>query len=94
MKFKLVNNGITASLRRIQSELDKVPQEAYNFWVKGTPKKTGNARRQTKLKGDEIQARYAYATKLDDGWSKQAPDGMSKPTEKFIKGRVDKIMRK
>jgi hypothetical protein len=94
MKIKLVNDGITSSLRRIQSELDKVPQEAYNFWVKGTPKKTGNARRQTKLKGDEIQARYAYATKLDEGWSKQAPDGMSKPTSQFIKGRVDKIMRK
>lgn len=94
MKFKLVNNGITSSLRRIQSELDKVPQQAYDVWVKGTPKKTGNARRSTVLKGDEIQARYAYATKLDDGWSRQAPDGMSKPTEKFIKSRLKQIMRK
>ena len=94
MKFKLVNNGITSSLRRIQSELDKVPQQAYDVWVKGTPKKTGNARRSTQLKGDVIQARYAYATKLDEGWSRQAPDGMSKPTEKFIKARLKQILRK
>lgn len=94
MGIKLVNNGITASLRRIQSQLDKLPQEAYNFWVRGTPKDTGRARRSTKLKGNEIQARYPYAERLDTGWSKQAPDGMSEPTGKFIEARLKKIMRK
>ena len=94
MSVKLINNGMTASLRRIQSELDRVPQQAYDFWVKTTPKKTGNARRSTRLKGNEIQANYAYANRLDEGWSKQAPDGMSKPTEQFIKQRTDKILRK
>lgn len=94
MGIKLVNNGITASLRRIQSELDRLPQEAYNFWVNATPKDTGNARRQTRLKDKEIQARYPYAQRLDTGWSKQARDGMSKPTEQFIQKRLDKIMRK
>jgi hypothetical protein len=89
---KLVNNGITASLRRIQSEMDKVPQQAYNFWVKNTPKDTGNARRKTRLKKDTIEANYAYAERLDTGWSKQAPDGMSKPTEQFVKDRIDKIL--
>jgi len=94
MGIKLVNNGITSSIRRIQSELDKLPQQTYDFWVKGTPKKSGNARRSTVLKGNEIQARYAYAERLDQGWSKQAPDGMSKPTEKFIERRLKQIMRK
>ena len=94
MSVKLVNNGMTASLRRIQSELDKLPQQAYDFWVKTTPKDTGNARRSTKLKGNEIQANYAYAKRLDEGWSKQAPNGMSQPTETFIKQRTDKILRK
>jgi hypothetical protein len=94
MSVKLVNNGMTASLRRIQSELDKLPQQAYNFWVKTTPKDTGNARRKTTLKKNEIQANYAYAKRLDEGWSKQAPNGMSEPTEKFIKQRTDKILRK
>jgi hypothetical protein len=94
MTVRLVNNGITSSLRRIQSQLDRLPQEAYNQFVKSTPKKTGNARRSTKLKGNEIQANYAYAQPLDDGWSKQAPDGMTKPTEQYIKKRVDQIIRK
>lgn len=93
MSVKLVNDGITASLRRIQSELDKVPQQMYNFWVKTTPKKTGNARRKTVLKNNEIQAKYPYAQRLDEGWSKQAPNGMSEPTEKFVTDRINKIMR-
>lgn len=94
MSVKLVNNGMTASLRRIQSELDKLPQQAYDFWVKTTPKATGNARRKTVLKKNEIQSNYAYAQRLDEGWSKQAPNGMSQPTEKFIQQRTDKILRK
>ena len=83
---------MTADLRRKQSELSKLPAEAYNFWVKHTPKKTGNARRRTSLKKDTIEARYPYAERLDDGWSKQAPDGMSKPTEQFIQDRLKKIL--
>jgi hypothetical protein len=94
MSVKLTKNAITASVRRIQSLLDKIPQQAYNHWVTITPKDTGNARRRTKLKGNEIQANYAYAERLDTGWSKQAPDGMSKPTEKFIAQRLKQIIRK
>jgi hypothetical protein len=85
---------MTASLRRIQSQLDRVPQEAYNVFVKVTPKKTGNARRNTKLQGNEIQANYAYAQPLDQGWSKQAPNGMTQPTEQYIKRRLAQIIRK
>jgi hypothetical protein len=94
MKVTKTKDVMTASLRRIQSQMDKIPQQAYDFFVKVTPKQTGNARRKTVLKKDEIQARYPYAERLDQGWSKQAPDGMSKPTEKFIADRLKQIMRK
>lgn len=94
MKVTKTKDAMTASLRRIQSQLDKIPQQAYNFFVKVTPKRTGNARRKTKLVKDEIQAQYPYAERLDEGYSKQAPDGMSKPTEKFIDDRLKQIMRK
>lgn len=65
------------------------PQElakiAYDTWVKFTPKDTGNARRRTKLKNDEIHADYAYALRLDQGWSKQfGGQGMTQPTLKEI----------
>lgn len=94
MKLKLVNDGMTASLRRMQSELDRLPAEAYNVFVKTTPKRTGNARRKTRLNKNEIQANYPYAQRLDEGWSKQAPDGMSEPTSKYVQARLDKIIRK
>jgi hypothetical protein len=31
---------------------------------------------------------------LDEGYSQQSPQGMSKPTEQVIKNELDKIMRK
>lgn len=94
MKVRLINDGMTASLRRQQSQLDRLPAEAYNFFVKTTPKRTGNARRKTQLRKNEIQANYPYAQRLDEGWSKQAPDGMTEPTSKYIAARLDKIIRK
>ncbi len=94
MKVKLINDGMTASLRRMQSELDRLPAETYNFFVKVTPKRTGNARRKTVLRNQEIQARYPYAQRLDEGWSKQAPDGMTEPTSKYVQDRLKKIIRK
>jgi hypothetical protein len=89
-----VKDAMTASLRRVQSQLSKLPEEAYDFWVKHTPKRTGNARRKTRLNKEVIEARYPYAQRLDEGWSRQAPNGMSQPTENFVKTRLRKILRK
>lgn len=94
MKVKVEKDDITKSLTKIQENLKRLPQEAYNFWVSKTPKDTGNARRKTSLKGNTIVADYPYADRLDKGWSKQAPDGMSEPTSKFIEKRLKQIMRK
>lgn len=94
MTVRLVKDSMTASLKKIQSNLDKLPEQAYEQWVKTTPKRTGNARRRTRLHGDTIHANYAYAEKLDSGSSTQAPDGMSKPVEKFIRSRLARTMRK
>ena len=85
---------MTQSLQRMQRELERVPKQAYDFWVQTTPIRTGRARRSTRLRGDTILAQYAYATPLDSGSSGQAPQGMSKPTDQFIRRAVDKIMRK
>jgi hypothetical protein len=95
MSVKITKNLIDLSIRRIQSQLDRLPAEAYNFFVKVTPKDTGNARRKTKLVSKRtIDANYPYASRLDRGWSKQAPQGMTQPTERFIKQRLSKIIRK
>ena len=101
MSVTLNVNTITTSLKRIQKKLNNVPKEAYQEFVKNTPVKTDNAKRNTKLKGKTIQANYAYAQVLDKGrhmtnrgmrGSDQAPQGMSKPTEEFIKQRIAQIL--
>lgn len=95
MAVKIIRNRMTPSLGRIQTRFNKLPKEAFQFWRKTTPKRTGNARRRTKLRGRVIDAAYNYAVPLDNGWSRQAPRGMSKPTEEYIKRRIKgKILRK
>jgi hypothetical protein len=85
---------MTPSLAKIQQQLNKLPQQAYEVFVENTPVNSGNARRRTQLKGSTIEAKYAYATRLDNGWSKQSPKGMSEPTDKFIRTQLTKIIRK
>jgi hypothetical protein len=87
------HDSITGSIKRIQTKLKVVPQDALVEFIKDTPIRSGNARRNTKLRGKTIVADYAYAQKLDDGYSSQSPDGMTKPTEAFIRKRVATILR-
>lgn len=89
-------------LKKTQQKLKQLPTEAYKEFVKITPRKSGNAKRNTKLKGNkEIQANYQYASVLDKGrhmtnrgmrGSEQAPEGMTKPTVEFIRERFRQIM--
>jgi hypothetical protein len=89
-----ISDRITSSLNKIKDSLAGLPREAYNVFKGVTPKRSGNARNKTVLKGDVIHAGYAYATKLNRGSSSQAPTGMVKPTEQFIKERLKTILRK
>lgn len=57
-----------------------VVKKTYDYFVSITPKRSGNARRSTKLENNTIDADYAYAERLDQGYSKQAPRGMSDPS--------------
>jgi hypothetical protein len=85
---------MTPSLRRMDLQLRRVMPEAYRFWVQKTPRDEGNARKKTRLKGQVIHAEYPYAEKLDEGYSKQAPDGMSEPTSDFITTKLRQIFRR
>lgn len=89
-----VSDNITPSLKRIARDLKNLPKLAHAEFVKNTPIKGGNARRNTRLQGRDIVAAYPYARRLDEGYSKQSPQGMSKPTEAYVKRETDKIMRK
>jgi hypothetical protein len=94
ISLKIGTDKITTSVKKKVAQLDKVPLQAYTFFKAHTPIKTGNARRSTVFKKDTIIAAYPYAQPLDDGRSRQAPDGMTKPTEAFVKKTTDQIMKR
>jgi len=85
---------ITRSLQRIEQKIDQLPKQAFDYWVKITPKLSGNARQRTRFARDKILAQYPYAERLDQGYSKKAPQGMSQPTQKFIDQEMRKLLRK
>jgi len=90
----ITKNTMTASLARIQQQLLELPAQAFDTWLANTPVRTGNARRRTKLQANVIRADYGYAVPLDQGRSRQAPQGMSTPTERRIARELRRIMRK
>jgi hypothetical protein len=83
---------INRRLDQLSKELDqrKLLDEAYTVFKDVTPIDQGNAKRSTRKRGtDTIHADYAYAGRLNRGWSNQAKEGMAKPTiehlQKYIK---------
>jgi hypothetical protein len=84
--------SIIKKLEQLEKALDpkKLASEAYRVFRAETPVRSGNARRNTQLAQDEIQASYPYAGRLDQGYSRQSPRGMTEPTEKFIQEYIDK----
>lgn len=95
-----VNKRIQQLKTKLSSQnLAKQAFKVFKDTTPVAPVNGGNAKRNTILKGSEIQANYPYAGVLDKGrhltpkgmrGSKQAPDGMSKPTDKFIVNYIKK----
>lgn len=71
-------------LNRVQREVKLSWTDTGNYFHRITPRDTGNARRNTRLKEKQILADYGYAGRLDEGWSRQAPTGMSDPSIDFF----------
>lgn len=59
-------------------------------WKSKPPKNytPGNARRSTNKSGNTIDANYAYAQRLEEGYSKQAPKGMTEPTIEEVRDYI------
>lgn len=96
IKFTVKSNfkSAQADIARVTKELKALPQQATEYFRSITPIRTGYARRNTKLqRPDTISADYDYAQRLDQGASTQAPDGMTQPTEQWIKRQLQRIQR-
>jgi len=90
-----IDDGITPVLKGMQSQLNSYPKRAEAKFISLTPIRTGNARSRTRLVGkDTIEANYPYAQRLDQGWSGQAPAGMTKPFEAWVRQQIKQIFGK
>lgn len=94
MAIRQTKNTVSLSLGRMRKGLAKVPEQTYDYFKSVTPIRSGNARRKTSLDKTTINANYPYARRLDTGYSRQAPQGMTKPTERFLKQLLRKTIRK
>lgn len=88
-----IQDNIRPMLRRKRRLVDEIPREALDVFRDETPIRTGRARRSTQLRGDTIEANYDYASRLDAGYSRQSPDGMTEPTLEFVEKRFQQIMK-
>ena len=77
-------------LNQVLRTLDNnhITDVAYKAFVQNTPIRSGNARRKTRKGAGTIDANYAYAQRLEEGWSKQAPKGMTEPTIEEVREYV------
>lgn len=84
---------LTKKLSKVAGLKQAVMPQALDTFVRSTPIRTGNARRNTRLQGDTISAAYNYASKLDGGSSIQAPSGMTIPTVKQFDKLVNAFLK-
>jgi len=71
-----------------------LPEFAQSAMKSNTPIRSGNARRNTNLRGDTVTADYAYAQRLEDNWSPQTRgQGIIAPTEQAIQKEVDRRLK-
>jgi hypothetical protein len=65
---------------------------AYPVFIKNTPVLTGNAKRHTTKTSSEINANYAYAQRLNEGYSSKSPNGMVQPAIDAIRSYIRKTL--
>lgn len=94
-----VNLKVKSNVAKTMAEYSKlasvVAKKTYTYFKAITPERTGNAKRRTRLNDTTITADYNYAGKLDEGYSRQAPQGMTGPSidymEKTFNDEVKKL---
>jgi hypothetical protein len=90
MKLKVDSVKVEKLLSDARDEHKKIMLETLTFFRKVTPIDKGNARRNTRLitnvpNKTTILADYPYAGRLNEGYSIQAPEGMTRPAITYIR---------
>lgn len=86
MQIKIEDTGTRKLLNQLNDIVEDSWKSAGRRFKEVTPIRSGNARNNTYQRGDVIAGDYAYAARLDEGWSKQfGGKGMSTPAvEHFV----------
>lgn len=87
-------SAIENRLKEIQKTLtpEALAKQGYPVFVKNTPIRSGYARQHTDLSGNVIEARYPYAERLNEGYSKQSPKGMTAPTIDAVRKWIKQVI--
>lgn len=98
MSIQYDDSEFRKMLNELSGAKKEVAEKAYKYFLRKTPIKSGYARRHTNLtvnnSGATISADYNYASSLDEGKSKQSPEGMTGPTEKEVKRLMEQYIKK
>lgn len=82
--MRVNSRGFSRMIAMAEKATEQIQVEAFKYFRDITPIRSGNAQRRTRLSGDTIVGDYPYGARLDEGWSKQAPGGMTQPTVDYI----------
>lgn len=102
IKMNIDTRQLDIKLRDAKKVIDTAMPQIYQEFVKNTPIRSGNARRNTSVNGKTIQAQYPYASVLNDGrgfrdgqmrGSIQAPKGMVEPTKQFAMALIQRLTK-
>lgn len=92
--FEGIKSTITALEKAVESEISSLGDFTLNTAKKYTAIRSGNARRNWQLDkekgGFTVENTVPYIERLDNGWSKQQPRGITKPTLRDIQRRKRK----
>ena len=95
MPISVDDAGFLRDLKGLDNLVNNAWRETGRHFRDITPRKTGNAQRNTYYNSGTktISAEYSYGAVLDDGGSKQARQGMSEPSFDFFDAQLDRIFR-
>lgn len=89
MKFR--SKDIMKDLHKQSAEfIETIMKDVKDVAKQNTPVDTGRAQRGWRSKGNDVLNNVEYITYLEDGHSKQAPNGIASPTIKEINRRYRK----
>lgn len=103
VRLKLNSSDVNKMFKDAVTAEQKAVRSTYDFFVKQTPIKSGNARNSTSLSKNTIEADYEYAAVLDKGrhmtsrgarGSYQAPEGMTRPSIRYFTAYLNDLIRK